>query len=209
MSLHAGTGNSAGRERRLPVRVMDALLLLVLVGALLSLARFALEDDDSTVGVVYDWAEDYESLEELLTIPNSIAVEGTVTSVHETFPESVVTIDQVLVGRDVSAGEELVVLQFGARSGALAHEPRDARHLDLGERVLLVLVYEEMHNRYRVAGGPHGHFTIDGTRIAHANFGSREYGLSSDHPEGQPLAELADSLTLDEFKARVVGAATD
>ena len=73
--------------------------------------------------------------------------------------------------------------------------------------MLLVLVYDEMHNRYRVAGGPHGHFTIDGTRIRHANYGSREYGLSADHPDGHPLAILADELMLDEFKQRVTEAA--
>ena len=167
------------------------------------LAASTLGDNQQEAGAIGDWPRDYESLEELLAIPGSVAVVGTVTSVADTPPRSIVDVTEVLAGSSIAAGDAVTVRQFGIRDGADAWEFRDARLLDLGEHVLLVLAYDELNHEYRVAGGPHGHFTIEGSRIRHANYETRDFVLSVDHPDGHPLAILADELTLEEFMQRV------
>ena len=66
------------------------------------------------------------------------------------------------------------------------------RLLREGEPVLLFLVRTEGFDPWFVAGGPHGHYTIDGDHLDHANF-------EDDHP----LSQFVEGLTVDEAVAAI------
>ena len=149
------------------------------------------------------WVKDYESPDEMLAEPGAIAVIAQVVSRGSSysvgdgvpFTDSTVRVGEVLFAESpVEAGQNLTVHQTGGTVGGRTVEIEEARLLKLNERVLLFLMYDPVPRSYVIIGGPHGHYSIEGTRIEHANLtgggGSRHATAGTTRSQCSPRIEL-------------------
>lgn len=207
------------------VRTYYRVVLLLTISALSAAFVFEIRSGDQARPLAPAarawavWARDIESISELLYTPDTIAIVGKVVAVGDGYPvgdgvpftNSEIRVTQVLVGEHlVSVGDELVVRQNGGDiPGGRSLHFDDLRLFEVNEQVLLFLTFEDLFGLWAPTGGPHGHFTIEGDTVTHANFTDPDVGLSARHPGEHPLAALVSGRTASDVfqNIRAVAAA--
>jgi hypothetical protein len=207
--------------RRRTTQLAGLLSIAVAVGAVVVLMdrepdRPSVPEQPSVAEVQVSWVRDYKSIKELLSEPNSIAIEGTVVSIGEAFAvgdgvlftEVRVPINEVLAGAPrANEANEILVRQTGGSTGGTTQVIPGARLLRDGERVLLFAIYDQSFDTYFITGGPHGHYTIDGGDIRHANLADPDADLSQKYAGGHPLALIFAGMSIESVRALVRDAA--
>ncbi len=197
------------------VRIAAFTALAMLTAIVVLTARAMVNDSgNSSPGLSVSWVKDYESLEEMLLEPGAVAVIGQVIARGASYPvgdgvpftDSIVRVDRVLFGDSlVEPGQNLTVHQTGGTAAGRTIQIEDARLLHRDEAVLLFLVYDPVPQSYVIIGGPHGHYSIKGTGIEHANLTGGD-GLAARHGGRHPLALLTENRTVEDVAALVEAA---
>ena len=130
----------------------------------------------------------YGSLEEMLTLDDTVAIVGRATSAYATerigdgvlFTDRLVLVDQVLYGvlADPEA-KRIKVRQTGGTVGLETLKIVDARLLVDDEQVVLLLHHDPAIDVYWIKGGGDGHFLLDGGDLRHANYDGTSHPLAT------------------------------